>query len=163
MASETSHAVWVLPATRAEFSLFWKNQMIALGPRPLGDLRELPAEQESFRTHALTTFADVSINWLKQYADRCFNFAITVKLGDHIVVATANETCFLVGSIAGEYLFRPPELSPYEHARVVNRLDRVYEHRIGAEIASLFRSVNEFTNLKDNSRQIREAIERLYR
>jgi restriction system protein len=163
MASDSTYAVWIACVQREELALFWEKQGIALGPKPLGDLKKLPSDRDKFKTQVSAALGNISANWLQRYADQCFEFAITVKIGDHLVVRAPGELYFLVGAIEGEYRFRPLEFSPYEHVRSVEWIGKILANRFPLGLLQEVTSVAEFSNLQNNAKEMKSFIRRLYR
>lgn len=101
-------AVWSIQAETEEAAQFFLNtHHVGLGWTKIGNLRNLEANREAFKSKILACYLDVLPRLVPIYASILFQFAYRIALSDLVVYPSRRYQRLYIGRIAGAYKFDP--------------------------------------------------------
>ena len=107
--SNSERTLWGIHAgkTGDAETLFLKRNYIALGWSKIGDLGQLPAQREAFKTHFIARFPDKKPGAVPIDAGQLFRFVHEMQVGDLVAYPSKNDRQIHIGEITGGYEYKP--------------------------------------------------------
>lgn len=100
-------------------SLFLSKNCIAVGWNKTGDLSQIPADRDNFKTHLAKTHPETKPGALPVHAGVLYRFVHDIKEGDLVVYPSKVDRQVHIGTIEGPYEFTPHIDAAYPHTRRV--------------------------------------------
>src|SRR5438309_799224 len=97
---------------------------IAIGWNKVGDLSVATTHAE-IRKAYLTAYPEAKPGEIGNAVAMLHKFRSTLKQGDHVLSYDRARREYLVGKIAGDYFYKPGEITDHSHLRKVDWLGRV--------------------------------------
>jgi restriction system protein len=88
-------------------SLFLHENVIAIGWKEMGDLREIEDNRDAFKKHYNETYPDVKKGSIATSAGMLYRFVYEVQIGDYIVFPSKIDRRINIGTVEGEYTYIP--------------------------------------------------------
>ena len=88
-------------------NLFLNNNVIAIGWKAFGNLSELEATRETFKTHYENSYSEAKKGSIATCAGMLFRFIHEAKIGDYVVFPSKIDRKINIGLIEGEYEYVP--------------------------------------------------------
>ena len=99
-------------------NLFLKEDVIAIGWKEIGNLRDVPATREDIKSKYLQVFPDAKKGSVPTSVGMLYRFCYEVQLGDYVVYPSKQDRMINIGEVTGEYVYKP-EQHEYVHQRSV--------------------------------------------
>lgn len=99
-------------------NLFLKEDVIAIGWKEIGNLRDIPATREDIKSKYLQVFPDAKKGSVPTSVGMLYRFCYEVQIGDYVVYPSKQDRMINIGEVAGEYVYKP-EQHEYVHQRSV--------------------------------------------
>ena len=99
-------------------NLFLKEDVIAIGWKEIGNLRDIPATREDIKSKYLQVFPDAKKGSVPTSVGMLYRFCYEVQLGDYVVYPSRQDRMINIGEVTGEYVYKP-EQHEYVHQRSV--------------------------------------------
>ena len=121
-------SLWIVRAGKkgeAE-SLFFGENVIALGWSEMGDLSALPDDRDAFKSKmAATCRADAKANAIPVWAGQVYRFVYEAQVGDVVVTPTDRGQQLHLGVIESGYVYADSPDAQYRHRRSVRWLKTI--------------------------------------
>lgn len=161
-----SNNLWGIHAGRTgdADALFLKHNCIALGWAEMGNLSQIPADREAFRSKYQASYPLAKPGSIATAAGIPFRFLYEMKVGDLVAYPSKMDKQIHIGRIVGEYEYSTKTEASYPHRRRVEWLRHVPRlkfsqgalYEIGSAL-SLFQIKNyadEYRGLADGSQPV---------
>lgn len=99
-------------------NLFLKEDVIAIGWKEIGNLRDIPATREDIKSKYLQVFPDAKKGSVPTSVGMLYRFCYEVQIGDYVVYPSKQDRMINIGEVTGEYVYKP-EQHEYVHQRSV--------------------------------------------
>lgn len=99
-------------------NLFLKEDVIAIGWKEIGNLRDISATREDIKSKYLQVFPDAKKGSVPTSVGMLYRFCYEVQLGDYVVYPSKQDRMINIGEVTGEYVHKP-EQHEYVHQRSV--------------------------------------------
>ncbi len=99
-------------------NLFLKEDVIAIGWKEIGNLRDIPATRENIKSKYLQVFPDAKKGSVPTSVGMLYRFCYEVQIGDYVVYPSKQDRMINIGEVTGEYVYKP-EQHEYVHQRSV--------------------------------------------
>lgn len=106
------------------FDEFEKGQLVSIGWENLGSLAGL-AVREEFSRRVAERYPDGKREWIAASAGQVYRFVRELKVGDAVVTYNPAERIYLLGTVTGEYQYKPQASADQPHQRTVKWRGRV--------------------------------------
>jgi restriction system protein len=118
---DIDNVVWGIHAGAAGQgnTLFLKKNLIAVGWRQMGNLAELQADRESFKTRLAEAFPRTKKGAVPVHAGVLYRFVHEMQVGDLVVYPSKVDRQVHIGIIEGDYQYSPNLDQEYCHNRAV--------------------------------------------
>ena len=87
--------------------LFLKEDKIAIGWKEIGNLLEIPANREDFKTKYMQIFPDSTKGSVSTCVGMLYRFCHEVQVGDYVVYPSKSDRMVNIGEVTGGYLYDP--------------------------------------------------------
>jgi len=124
-AAGTDRTLWGVHAEKSADPLFLNVKLIGVGWHEVGDLSELPADRDAFKTRVANTYSQMKPTAVPGNAGQLFRFVHEVKPGDLVAYPAKSDRQVHIGRIEGGYEYRPDRSPDYPHQRAVKWLKSV--------------------------------------
>ncbi len=114
--SEVEKKMWGIHTL--DDNLFLKEDVIAIGWKEIGNLRDIPATREDIKSKYLQVFPDAKKGSVPTSVGMLYRFCYEVQLGDYVVYPSKQDRMINIGEVTGEYVYKP-EQHEYVHQRSV--------------------------------------------
>ena len=105
-------------------SLFLKQDKIAIGWKDMGDLRQIPASREDFKTKYFETYPDAKKGSVPTSSGMLYRFCHEVQIGDYVVYPSKSDRMINIGEVTGDYMY-DAEQPEYVQMRSVKWLKHI--------------------------------------
>ena len=105
-------------------ALFLKQDKIAIGWKDMGDLRQIPANREDFKTKYFETYPDAKKGSVPTSSGMLYRFCHEVQIGDYVVYPSKSDRMINIGEVTGDYVY-DAEQPEYVQMRSVKWLKHI--------------------------------------
>jgi len=98
---------------------FIEKEVVAIAWDDIGDLSRYSGKEEILEA-VREAWPDGSSGWRRSSASQLERFRSEPKIGDRVVTYDSSRRIYHIGTIAGEYEYRPEEMPPYTNVRRVD-------------------------------------------
>lgn len=98
--------------------LFLKQDKIAIGWKNMGNLRQIPASREDFKSKYMEAYPDAKKGSVPTSSGMLYRFCHEVQIGDYVVYPSKSDRMINIGEIIGDYVYEPDQ-SEYVQVRSV--------------------------------------------
>lgn len=102
-------------------SLFLHEDVIAIGWKDMGDLKQIGSNRDAFKKHYEEVYPDAKKGAIANGAGMLYRFVYEVQVGDYIVFPSKIDRQINIGTVEGDYTFNP-NASEYVQQRKVKWL-----------------------------------------
>lgn len=88
-------------------SLFLRDNVIAIGWREMGDLRNIGKDRDAFKAHYSEVYPDAKKGSIPTAAGMLFRFLNEAQIGDYVVFPSKSNRQINIGVIEGDYVYEP--------------------------------------------------------
>lgn len=101
--ADTEIKIWGIH-TKDE-ALFLKDNKIAIGWKEIGNLRDIPANRDAFKTEYMKAFPDAKKGSVPTSVGMLYRFCHEVQIGDYVVYPSKSDRMINIGEVAGDYTY----------------------------------------------------------
>lgn len=107
-------------------TLFLKQDKIAIGWKDMGDLRQISASREDFKTKYFETYPDAKKGSVPTSSGMLYRFCHEVQIGDYVVYPSKSDRMINIGEVAGDYVYdaEQPEYVQMRSVKWIKHLPR---------------------------------------
>lgn len=109
--------------TRDE-ALFLNQNKIAIGWKNMGDLHQIPASRENFKSKYMETYPDAKKGSIPTSSGMLYRFCHEVQIGDYVVYPSKSDRMINIGEVTSDYVYEP-EQSEYVQMRSVKWIKHI--------------------------------------
>src|SRR5690606_23776457 len=88
-------------------SLFLHEDVIAIGWKDMGDLKQIGSNRDAFKKHYEEVYPDAKKGAIANGAGMLYRFVYEVQVGDYIVFPSKIDRQINIGTVEGDYTFNP--------------------------------------------------------
>lgn len=140
-------------------SLFLKKDLVALGWVKMGDLSQIKADRESFKTKVAEVYPDKKPGAIPNNAGQLFRFVHEMKAGDYVSYPSKRDRQIHLGRIEGPYQYNPTIDPGYPHQRAVKWLKSIPRSHFSQGALYEIGSAMSFFLLKTYTEEFRAVLE----
>lgn len=85
--------------------LFLNNDIIAIGWKEMGDLKQIESNRETFKEHYVKVYPDAKKGSIATSAGMLYRFVYEIQIGDYIVYPSKIDRQINIGTVEGEYFY----------------------------------------------------------
>jgi restriction system protein len=120
---EADHNWWGIHVTGSSGdSLYLKQNHVAIGWAEAGDLRQLRADREAFKSKVAEVYGQQKRGRVINSASQLFRFVHEMEAGDNVIYRSKLDREVHIGEIAGDYRYDPTLSAEYPNVRPVRWL-----------------------------------------
>ena len=101
--ADSEKKIWGIHTTDDE--LFLKKSKIAIGWREMGNLREISANRDDFKTKYEQVFPGAKKGSIPTSVGMLYRFCYEVQIGDYVVYPSKRDRMINIGKVTGDYTF----------------------------------------------------------
>jgi restriction system protein len=119
--------IWGIHAgkTGDAHSLFFQNNVVAIGWHAMGDLSAIGTNRDAFKVAVAKTYPTAKAGAIPNNAGQLYRFVHEMKKGDLVVYPSKADRQINIGEVTGDYRFDPGISQPYPNVRNVKWLKSV--------------------------------------
>ena len=108
-------------------ALFLKQDKIAIGWKNMGNLRQIPASREDFKSKYMEAYPDAKKGSVPTSSGMLYRFCHEVQIGDYVVYPSKSDRMINIGEIIGDYVYEPdqPEYVQVRSVKWVKHIPRM--------------------------------------
>ncbi len=161
MANNIEATVWGIHAGRTgdAYTLFVKDNCVALGWPKLGDIGEIKADREALKARITEEYPDKKLGAIPNNAGQLFRFIHEMKVGDIIVYPSKHDRQVHIGRIEGPYKYQPHLNEHYPNIRPVKWLKILPRTSFSQGALYEIGSAMSFFQVKTYGEEFRAALE----
>ena len=106
-------------------SLFFQNNLLALGWQATGDLSKLKPDREEFKALLSKSYPDMKPGAIPVNGGQLYRFIHELKAGDVVLYPSMNDRMIHYAKVVGGYVFKPAKAHTYPHQRAVKWIKSV--------------------------------------
>lgn len=108
-------------------ALFLKQDKIAIGWKNMGNLRQIPASREDFKSKYMEIYPDAKKGSVPTSSGMLYRFCHEVQIGDYVVYPSKSDRMINIGEIIGDYVYEPdqPEYVQVRSVKWVKHIPRM--------------------------------------
>jgi len=149
---------WMVRAGEAGYLIndFERASVVGIGWDGAGDFSEV-ASLDDMRRRIDTAYPDMKPLARAVSAGSAFKFRSTIKIGDRIVSYDPRAREYLIGTVAGDYEFKPGVIPDYNHVRAVR-----WDGRVSRDVLSQSsrNSLGSLVTIFQPGDDVRDELER---
>lgn len=105
-------------------ALFLSQNKIAIGWKNMGDLHQIPASRENFKSKYMETYPDAKKGSIPTSSGMLYRFCYEVQIGDYVVYPSKSDRMINIGEVTSDYVYEP-EQSEYVQMRSVKWIKHI--------------------------------------
>ena len=105
-------------------ALFLNQNKIAIGWKNMGDLHQIPASRENFKSKYMETYPDAKKGSIPTSSGMLYRFCHEVQIGDYVVYPSKSDRMINIGEVTSDYVYEP-EQSEYVQMRSVKWIKHI--------------------------------------
>lgn len=105
-------------------ALFLNQNKIAIGWKNMGDLHQIPASRENFKSKYMETYPDAKKGSIPTSSGMLYRFCHEVQIGDYVVYPSKSDRMINIGEVISDYVYEP-EQSEYVQMRSVKWIKHI--------------------------------------
>lgn len=105
-------------------ALFLNQNKIAIGWKNMGDLHQIPASRENFKSKYMETYPDAKKGSIPTSSGMLYRFCYEVQIGDYVVYPSKSDRMINIGEVTSDYVYEP-EQSEYVQMRSVKWIKHI--------------------------------------
>lgn len=99
-------------------SLFLRDNVIAIGWREMGDLRNIGKDRDAFKAHYSEVYLDAKKGSIPTAAGMLFRFLNEAQIGDYVVFPSKSNRQINIGVIESDYIYEPSAVEYVQQRKV---------------------------------------------
>jgi restriction system protein len=103
-------------------SLYLKQNHIAVGWGEAGDLKNIRADRDAFKTRVAEVYGQQKRGWVINSASQLFRFVHEMEPEDYVIYRSKYDRGIHIGEITGDYKYDPSLSTEYPNVRLVRWL-----------------------------------------
>jgi restriction system protein len=109
-------------------ALFLQENCVAIGWSKIGDLSQLPADREAFKTALVSKYPETKSGAVPTTAGMLFRFAHEIQVGDLVIYPSKKDRSIHLGTCTGPYYFVQSDTVDYGSRLPVSGKRASFEH-----------------------------------
>ena len=99
-------------------NLFLRDNVIAIGWREMGDLRNIGKDRDAFKMHYSEVYLDAKKGSIPTAAGMLFRFLNEAQIGDYVVFPSKSNRQINIGVIESDYIYEPSAVEYVQQRKV---------------------------------------------